>query len=339
LYYDDSTRTVNINLLDAITDTEDWSDYYISHNTDYNTGVSTDNYIKFTEVNEFKDYNDKNPEGFGGINISTQNKNQKSKNLYEVPFAPVVEQFSPKSPVQTMYIDYYGYEKDEKRIVITSVADNGSGLCRISCANSFRVDDVVSVEGKVYNQYARVSVATATYIDVGIAFVSTDTGNVYQVNVSKNDGQQNRIGIVLPGYNVSDVSLSGSNVRVRYVNSSGLLSEYTSSTAPIVVFDKPAYGTSASAGLNIDAVKQSLALESINGNVSLGNIYYKKIKNIIASPRVRAKMLLPLNAFRNFKFDRNIYLNTERLSGAFFVETIKDYKDSVTPVEVTLYKL
>lgn len=70
-------------------------------------------------------------------------------------------------------------------------------------------------------------------------------------------------------------------------------------------------------------------------DITLENSKLKTFKSLVASPTLRVKMLLPEVEFNNFNFGY-VYLNNGDLNGYYIVESIVNYKDSTTLVEVNL---
>jgi hypothetical protein len=93
----------------------------------------------------------------------------------------------------------------------------------------------------------------------------------------------------------------------------------------------------------INGLKESLEISRINldgyKDVTLEYSNFRKISNILKNPRIRAKMVLPVKVFVDFKFDKFVYLKYKDLQGLFFVEKINDYKDGKSLVIVDLLKV
>ena len=109
-------------------------------------------------------------------------------------------------------------------------------------------------------------------------------------------------------------------------------SEYE--TAHFAYFAKPKVSSP------VNQLKESLNISPINissyTDHDLQDVYFMKIRSILGNPKIRVAMYLPVSKFTKFVFDRFIYLKTERLSGYFFCESIVNYTDGNSPVEVNL---
>jgi hypothetical protein len=90
----------------------------------------------------------------------------------------------------------------------------------------------------------------------------------------------------------------------------------------------------------LNRYRQGLAYGYVDNynDFSIESMYYNYLRGMITSPTIRTKMLLPEAVFSAFNF-QFIYLNTGRLNGYYFVESIVNYKDSSTLCEVNLLEL
>ena len=61
---------------------------------------------------------------------------------------------------------------------------------------------------------------------------------------------------------------------------------------------------------------------------------FNTIKKMLVNPTVKVTMLLPVNVFQSYNFDRFIYLKHKDFQGYFFPEKIENYKNGKTPVKV-----
>jgi hypothetical protein len=157
---------------------------------------------------------------------------------------------------------------------------------------------------------------------LNIDYSINDTGTIVKYSVSKVQGK-NRLLLCYPGTTVTDAGGP----------SSFNIGSTASATAALAWFDKPKILE------NIDAITDSLAIDSINGrtyNVTAGEKYHNVMENIYNNPSVQVTLLLPSDAFNAFDFSTFVYLKTKDLTGYFFVQKIDQYKDADTPVKVDL---
>lgn len=91
----------------------------------------------------------------------------------------------------------------------------------------------------------------------------------------------------------------------------------------------------------LDSYKKGLSYGTITGksDFPLSETYLNNVSKAVKNPTIRTKMILPESVFNSFEFDRFIYLETGFINGYFLVESISNYKDSNTLVEVNLYNV
>lgn len=70
------------------------------------------------------------------------------------------------------------------------------------------------------------------------------------------------------------------------------------------------------------------------GDIEIDKRYYNRIKNMVVNPIVELFLILPEKAFREFNFDRFVYIKHKDLQGYFFVEKIQNYKNGNVLVRV-----
>lgn len=331
--YDEYANTISINIIDRIANQEDWSDYYVSHVTKFETGVAKNNYITTEEPQESDliAYNEKNKVNFGGGNIQTDYDKVQDRDVYKIPFAPA-QDISSINGIYLPYINFYDLKQDDKITLSFSTVTNSAGNARFNGTNTFKVGDLVLLKSSIYNGYAIVSVSNASYIEVhGVTYKNDASGTIVKIDYSKVSGS-NRLLFALSGYNISD---TGTQSNYNYVSGANLSSTVTSTTGCISFFDKVPVGNKS-----IDNIRQSLSINSVNDrNMSIADSYQGYINRAFNNPLIEAKMILPQSVFYSFDFDRFIYLKTKDLTGLFFVASIRNYKDSNAPSDVTLYML
>lgn len=331
--YDEYAKTISINIIDKITTQEDWSDYYVSHLSKFETGVAKNNYIS-TEAPEESDligYNEKNKVKFGGGNIETDYEKVQDKELYTIPFAPANDVFQING-IYMPYINFYDIKEDDKITMSFTTVTNSAGNARFNGTNTFKAGDLVNIKSSIYNGLALISVSNAAYIEVhGMLYLYDTTGTIIKADYSTVSGK-NRLLLALPGYSLAE---AGTETSYNYVSGTGLSTTTNSTTGCLAYYDKVPVGNKP-----IDNIRQSLAINSPNSkNIGIADTYHGYIQRAFNNPLIEAKMIIPMSVFVSFNFDRLIYLNTEDLIGLFFISSITNYKDSNTPADVTLYML
>lgn len=337
--YDEYSNTVTLNLIDKITTSEDWSAYFVSFSSDYNLGLGTNNYVRTKEPLEANllDFNRKQRVMYGGGNVDTDYNNILETDLYMIPFAPAEDKnLSAVLQWAMPFIKFYDLKDDTTvTMTFTTVSSGTGGLARFNGTHSFIAQDMVRVQSTDGNYigFGIVSLVSAgAWIELyGVLFTVTDAGSAIKTKPSPVTGP-NRILYNLPGYSIANCGAVSS---YNFVYANGLTS-VNSSTAAVSFFDKPKIN------YTIDEVKQSLAVDTITGkeyNNTIGEQYYSRIRKIFNRPRLKCKMVIPMGVFAKFAFDRMIFLKTKDLSGYFLVDSIVNYVDSSTPVEVNLYMI
>jgi len=335
--YDEYAKVISLNKISKLKreNAKDWSKYYVSHYNNYQTGVATNNFIKYQDTPEvgLLPYNQENVAGYGGWNLQTSFEQVAYKTVYKLPFAGAWDQH-PKMMVgwYLPYIKFYELS-DDKSVTwnFTSVTNSGGDAAFTSGAGDqpFKAGDLVRITGTFYSGYGIVAnsyntfTISCNYID----YIATDTGIITKVTYTPVN-TVNRLLLASPGANVSDFGAAG----FGFYYGAGLTSVAYSTTCMAAWFDRPKMG------LGIDSNTDSLALDTISNrdyNTTLSERYHQYIENIYNNPTVKAKMTLPTSVFQSFLFDSFIYLKTESLTGYFFVQKI-EWRDSVTECNVEL---
>jgi hypothetical protein len=332
-YYNEFSKTLSLNIIENLKEENayDWSEFYISHRVEYTVEQAANNYMRLEDAQESQitAYNKKNNPLFGEANILSSNELKDNNDLYNSPFSPSFIAQN-KNTFWECNIPLVSLTDEGDAIPFTSIVSGGGKARFTGAAGAFsnvQIGNVVRiVSGGNDIGYHIVDNATSTYIEcASVYFTITNTGNIY-----RQKGQNNKINprilVVKPNTNVSDMS---DQAQMR-------TSIYTPTAVPFATFVKPL---------------TSQPIDSFRGNAAYGNpigayydpsiteLYFKKITKILNNPTVRAQMLIPESNFQSFYFDQFIYLKTETLDGYFFVDSIVNYKDGNTPVEVNLYML
>lgn len=335
--FDENTQTLSLNKMDSITDQEDWSAYYDSHKSNFNRKLGKNNYIELEagEEDGIVRYNKGSVIGYGWGNIETDYDTMKESTLYKAPFAPAFDQRNKTKLGWDMpYVEFFRFEDDEP-IAFTGVTDTSGEATLGFATNAYTplpavvrvVSEFSDYNGYAYPRYLASSASSATLN--GVAFTKNTVGFIYIQKVSRISGPH-RILFVTPNY---DQRKAGGSATVNAYE----FQESGSSSSPTVtamaLFCKPKYGK------EIDVIKTSLAIKDPIGrefNISIGDLYHSKLKKIFNSPVIEAIMLLPEAVYARYKFDKFVYLETEKLTGLFFVHKIDPYVDAKTLVKVEL---
>lgn len=311
-------------------DAVDWSDYFVSARTRWDTGVAKNNYIRLEDGTEKEiiSYNEQNYQSYGGGNIPTLFDAKEKRDLYRVPFSPPWEQINKTySKVFLPYINFYDIEYGQS--VAYSAVTTAAGLSRFTCTFNDPILDtdvfyVTSTSG-IYSGFAPLSSAGSSttnpilYID----FVANDSGTIIKCSASRVSGSH-RLLLCYPGKAVSEIG--GSSVSTYL--SATLVSTVT--TLPVVWFDKPILQQP------IDVYRESLALSAKARNNGILDRFHGDIKAAFQKPIIEGSFFLPIDKYVSFPFGW-VYVKTKQLTGYFFVQKIDGYKNPDTVVKVDMY--
>lgn len=339
VYYDALSKTLSINQIEAMQpeDADDWSAYVKSIQVDYVTTAASNNYMRLLKSSdpEIKAYNKGNTVRYGEGNITTDITSKTDADLFTIPFA--ASQFSiSKNGFWLCNVPLVKLT-DTTPFNYTSVADDGSGNAVFSFAGvaALAVNQAVRVVDDIAGD-AGIFIVAASSEAAGVVTVEffgypypgvTGTGKLYP--------QQREFNEIEPRILILNYSLSPSEIKDDGA-------EVDIQGSPVSSIDV-AYFTKPNTGLGIDNRKSNLALENPQdaqfSDPTIKELYFSKISKMIGNPTFGAEMILPESVFQGFKFDRFIYLKTKDLTGYFWVDSIDQYVDSVTPVNVKLLML
>lgn len=336
-YYNEFSKSLSLNIIENIkTDSAyDWSEYYLSHRSEYTVTQAKNNYLKLKENNgdpSIKNYNKNNLIDYGEGNIQTSNNLKDSNELSTIPFTSSGFGKCPNNGFYIANVPLVTFTDNDVVAIVTSITNSG-GLARLTGAagtfTEFKTLEVVRVViGNTDFGFFIVTSTSSTFIECrDLPFTINTTGRVY-----RQVGAYNKISPSIL-YNVPN----------RNISSISSISSITPSTGGATSTMPFAFYSKFSTGLDIDGLKVNLAYENprLEGftDPTIKQLYFNKISKFLQNPNIRCKMLLPESVYQSFVFDQFIYLRTENLTGYFFVDSIVNYVDGNTPVEVNLYML
>jgi hypothetical protein len=346
VYFNDVSKTISINIVEKInlTDSYDWSEYYVTHKSKYTIDQAANNYLNWLDNrddNDVEKYNNKNFLSFGSGNIETSNTLKDQSILAKFPFTSFGSDFDVFNVYKT-------------NIPLINLEDDGSGPVSFTAiaasatygatkASSYTVTDttvfnnrpsiyrLINSSGENIGIFYGIPVS-GTLIDIFTPFVATGTGSIYPQKLKYNKIEHGIITVnpSMPVFNFSD------NTTLRV---------YGSSDVVFTDYSNVVYGTFVKKYINkaLDQWRNNLAIDNPNSggfeDPTIKELYFNKISRFLQNPDIEAIMILPEAAFQRFTFDRFIYLKTEQLTGYFFVESIENYVDGNTPVTVNLYMI
>lgn len=352
VYFDEYSKTLTINQIEGLKleDAQDWSEYFRSAKIDYTVTSSQKNYLRFTESSDtdIKAYNKSNLLNYADGVIETGNTLKPQQDLFQLPFAPSGFGLAKNGywmanvPLVKLYDagDPFKY---------TAIVDDGSGNAVFQFAGQVALtgDGVVSgVHGQAVRIVddtsgdAGIFIVNTSSVSLGVVSVevfgypypgATGTGKIY---LQQREYQQIEPRFLVVDHQVSPASLANgvSTWTLHTVGGTSAISSISN-----------AYFCKQTVSLGMDNYLSNLAIQ--NPNIELftfpdvQTLSFGKISRIIGNPVVTTEMTLPESVFQSFQFGHFIYLETKDLTGYFWVDSITNYRDSSTPVQVNLLML
>jgi hypothetical protein len=355
--YDSFSNTLTLDLIDKRQLTGlDWSSYVKNHNIKYDQVQN--NLFTITQKDEvFNDYNEVNDIQFGETNIESSKLDGQTKELYQSIFPTCYDWTSATGRQKMVYVPLYKVEDDKSFLYtdINNFTDTGYDdtleivgtdfpFLSISYSTPIRIVD----NDGIYTGYHRLiqtpsftNGSTAAQITGQVsAGAGTYPGTFFTQKVTKNQAGT-RVLSYIPSIDFKDFTtfVDFNDVGKKKVPIKTALdddTEFELQTLPIAYYYKP-YNQYYN---KINSYRQGLTYGQVSGynDFSLSDIYLNSVKKMIVSPTIRVNMLIPEIDFLNFNFEF-VYINNGKINGLFFVDSIVNYKDSTTLVEVNLIQI
>lgn len=330
--FDDFSNTLTLNIIEKYKkeDAQDWSQYYLSHRSEYTVNTAMHNYLNWkpnTFDKTITDYNALNTLQYGSGDIQTDSNLVESKTVCTFPF--IASSFGlQKNKSYIARVPIASLQDDGDPIPFTSISyDATSGLSSFGITTATFGSEwvrVVSVAGTDYGLFFVAGSGVGVY-KIYFPFYANDTGTWIKQRVKYNNIGAGMLSIKT--MNTWDLFPGYSNF---YSFEGGLKSSHDYG-----VFTKFRTGLGS-----IDQWKANLAVDNPNisgfTDTTIREQYMDKIENIFNYPPIRAMMILPEAIYQSYKFDRFVFIRSKKLTAYFFVENIANYIDSNTPVEVNL---
>lgn len=356
VYYNEFAKKLTINIIDRIKPETalDCSEYYLNSRSEYTVSQAQNNYIRLGSVSDqesnIKNYNSSHLTGFGEGNITTGNTLKAKNDLVKMPFAPcdfdinINGTWEAKVPLINLIDSGAG-------IPYTAITDLGlaasptTNFIRYTLAVALNIHEVIRIVNSngVSLGYFQTQAVTSTTFDVAYPFFGTGTGLIYRQSIVYQD--------ISP--------------RILVNKSAASFSEFSSSLGALKPWNKTGMfvitGTAANKGVDLRSTidyafftknKTREPIDAFHSNLAIDNpeitdftdstikeLYFNNITSFLQNPNIRMMMLMPKAVFQSFEFDRFIYVKSAQLTGYFFVESIVNYIDGKTPVEVNVYML
>jgi|SRR6478736_2733053 len=342
--YDEYSKKLTVNIIDNIKKENalDWSEYYISHRTEYTVQQAKNNYVRLQSPDEsdLQKYNSQNKIGFGEGVITTGNTLNPDHDLFKIPFAPTSYGID-YAGVWQANIPLVSLEDDGDPIPYTAITDLGGGQAKFTVSIQFNKFEVIRIldNNGVSLGYHQVYIPSATDFITYFQFTNSFSGTILRQRISYNDITPRILSCKqtsFPDY-ASSVggSRSGNKSGFYFIADAGTLSVETNTS--YAVFSK--YKTNEP----IDQWQTNCAFDNPDittfQDITVKQRYFNTINKFLQNGNVRAQMLLPESVYQSFDFSNFIYLKTEKLTGYFFIDSIVNYQEASKPVEVNLYML
>jgi len=261
VYFNDVSKTVIITIVEKIniSDSYDWSQYYVAHRSKYTIDRAANNYMTWTENrtdNDVQKYNDKHKLQFGDGNIQTTNTLKEEATIAKFPFIPFGADFDVfnvyKTNIPLINLVDDGLGGVAYTSIVSSATYGGTNASSYAVADTTVFTDrpniyrVTNSGGDNIGIFYGV-VVSGTLLDIFRAFDVTDTGSIFPQKV-----RYNKIGAGLVSVKNTSVSdFSNDSSIIVYDNSSNY--EFTSIN----------YGTFTKKKItkNIDIWKNNLAID------------------------------------------------------------------------------
>jgi len=343
VYFNDVSKTLSLNIIEKIKqeDAEDWSRYFVANKSKYTIDQAANNYLKWDKNETDSDvikYNDKHNVHFGDGNITTGNTLKNENDLVKFPFVPSLSNFS-KNNSYLLNIPLVNLINDGDPINFTSVASAGvTSTFQLDTALTVNIGpEVLSATDNYGNTYGYF-MGTVTAGSIGdltldaLTIIDVTTGGkIYRQRINRQS-----VGARIISVTPMPVSSFSSRSSIDIYSTAGLV---------INAITTINYGTFTKQLVNygIDQWRNNLAIDNPDSggfeDPTIKELYFNKISRFLQNPDIEAIMILPEAVYQRFIFDKFIYLETEQLTGYFFVKSIENYIDSNTPVTINLYML
>lgn len=355
VYYNEFAKKLTVNIIDRIKPETalDCSDYYLNHRSEYTVSQAQNNYLRLGTVSDqetnIKNYNSSHLVGFGEGNITTGNTLKTKNDLVKIPFAPCDFDININGTWEAT-VPLINLTDSGAGIPYTAITDLGlagtvTNFIRFTLAVQLNLHEVIRiVDNNGTNLgYFQTEAVTATTFDIASPFVSNHIGFIYRQTIVYQD--------ITPRILINKTATSFSD----FSSSLGALKPWNK-TGYIMITDNAsnkgvdlrttidyAFFTKNRTTEPIDAFHSNLAIDNPQiadfTDSTIKELYFNNITSFLQNPNIRIMMLLPKAVFQSFEFDRFIYIKSAQLTGYFFVESIVNYIDGKTPVEVNVYML
>lgn len=340
VYFNDVSKTISINQIENFKkeDALDWSNYYVSHRSEYTVNQAQNNYMRFAAANDADSkllkYNQDNKVGYGEGNIKTGNTLKNEIDLIKFDFQPSISGIA-KNGFYCASVPLVNLVNDGDPIAFTGGAISSAYINEyvVPDATIFASGEVISItnsDGTLRGYYYSIPY-TATKVRVledGNA-PATATGFIRRQSINYNEVGP-RFLAVRP------------NTPINYFSTSQAIQYGVLPTDIISTFSYASF-VKQKTGYPIDQWRLNCAIENPPDvsyiDPSVMETSFNKISSFLQNPDTRVQLLLPKSEYKNYDFSKFIYLKTEKLTGYFFPDSLVNYQGPTVPVEGNFYML
>ena len=210
IYFDEYSKTININRIDKMTDTVDWSEYFKGYEATYDAKQAINNYIRLADPTDENIilYNSRNETGFGEGNLISDTDLNTENELYKAPFASSESRITVKyGNLMLPYVGLIKLEDLDEFSEYTSVTDQ-SGIAQFNGVgfnlSGSEVVRVVDASG-LYSGYHVSNGASYNVLTSNGMGYKGDSSGVFYKQRANFIGNANRILLYKPDVNLSEL--------------------------------------------------------------------------------------------------------------------------------------
>jgi len=357
--YDNTTSTLSFNKLDNYDylNAQDWSQFLQKLENNYQIQTAKYNYIRFNEVDDryLKILGAGNDLKYGDILIQGQSSTKLVNELYKIPFGAAMDRID-KNGFLIPFIPLCDLENLGQPMAITSAQSNSVGFGAVA----FNLPDTSDITSQdnilaliyatgIYDGYANgsffskgdpyTSYTTNQFTCNDINFTSTCKGYIQRVSFNFKSNQSRIL------FFAGEQQISYYNAQQNTVIWGGYGASQASTLIGIpfaLSSTGYAYFSKPTTSYIISSFKQGLNLDYYQGgynDIPRGLDYYKNLTRILNAPYVKGWFYLPETIYAAYKFDTFIFIKDEEQQRYYYVDSIENYKDSRTLVQVNMLLL
>lgn len=212
VHYDDYSKTLTINKIDSLIESEDWSEYLQSFKAIYDKKQATNNFIRLQPATDetLVNYNSRYLTGFGEGNLITNIDFNRNNELYTAPFQACESRITLNYGQFMMpFIGLVNLEDDNEYLEYTTVTDS-TGLAQFNGTDfNLAGGEVLRFvdDNSIYSGYGVVSSTSTTTVFIqGHRFRGNSSGIFYKQKATYVKGK-NRILLNHPNFDLDNLGV------------------------------------------------------------------------------------------------------------------------------------